>query len=267
MSMILASGVVVFIGTVLLPAPSVTTAPEVRVTTSPTAAPSAWFTAALARPQLAGPAIAADSKALQGFRDEGPRRTLGRQLQIDGVSVKSRMVLPDPDWNNSSPIRRSAWQTEESVRLPFLGPLSVIGQVGVNSESVEWQQYKFTGKTGIAWKLPSWLGGEVQFRTARYLSNYDPDLEVLVPEHARTFFEISTRWPLIRKLNLEYTGEAIPAASDTDRDVLKQDLRLAMPFSASGQIHIGAKYRWVDMSNATPWLGRTRMYIGLEFKH
>ena len=43
-----------------------------------------------------------------------------------------------------------------------------------------------------------------------------------------TFFELATKWPLLGKLNLEYTGKAIPAPTPSDHDVWKQELTLAL---------------------------------------
>ncbi|MFL5340448.1 MAG: hypothetical protein ACJ8F7_09875 [Gemmataceae bacterium] len=205
-----------------------------------------------------------------GFSSNGPRRSLGRQVDIEGLKLNSKVVLADPDWHVNTPIRRTGWKTEESVKLPFLGPLFVVGQVGANSGSVEQQQFQLVGKTGVGMKLPSWLGGEIQFRTGRSKTNYDTDTDTLLSaEQVKTFVEVATRWPLAGWLNLEYTGQARPPAlSPIEHDTLKveQDVRLAMPFSNSGQFHIGARYKWEDTTMPTPWMDRMKWYFGLEFK-
>ena len=204
-----------------------------------------------------------------GFEADGPRRSLGRKLDYEVVTVNSKVVLNDPDWHINTPIHRSGWKAEDSVKLPFVGPLFVVGQVGANSDSVERQEYNLIGKTGLGLKLPEWLGGEIQLRTGRSKTNYDPDTETLyATEQVKTFVEVATRWPLAAWLNLEYTGQALPSAVSAERDLLKfkQDLRLAVPLSNSGQFHIGAKYTWDEAAAPTPWIERMKMYVGLEFK-
>ena len=205
-----------------------------------------------------------------GFRNEGPRQSLGRQVDIEGLKVNSKVALADPDWHVNMPIRRSGWKTEESLKVPFLGPLYVVGQVSADSGSVEQQQYNLVSKTGLGMKLPDWLGGEIQVRTGRSKTNYDSDTDTLLStDQVKTFVEVSTRWPLAAWLNLEYTGQALPPAlSPVERDTLKvnQDVRLAFPLSNSGQFQIGAKYRWEDTTSQTPWFERMKIYFGLEFK-
>jgi hypothetical protein len=220
------------------------------------------------RPVLAGSAAAVTTSnpwAAYGFRDEDIRRKMGRQFDLELAMLNSKLVLVDPNVNPYVPLRRSGWQTDESVKLPLSGSLFVVGQFQANSGSVEWQQYQFVGRTGLGMRVP-WLGGEIQVRGGRSMANYDPDVENMFPGRVQTFFELATKWPIIGKINLEYTGKAIPAQLPSDHDVLRQELKLAIPFSDSGQFHVGARYRWDDVATPSPWIERMNMFIGLQMK-
>jgi hypothetical protein len=204
--------------------------------------------------------------AAHGFRDEDVRRSLGRQFDLEWAKLNSKVVLIDPNANPYVPIRRSGWQTDESLKLPLLGSVFVVGQLRANSGSIEHQQYEFVGRTGVGVRLPDWLGGEIQFRGGRSKANYDPDVENMFPDKVTTFFELATKWPVFGRLNLEYTGKAIPAQTPSERDVLKQELKLALPFADYGQFHVGARYRWEDSITQSPWHERMNVFIGLQMK-
>src|SRR5262245_19592960 len=157
-----------------------------------------------------------------GFRHDSTKLTHGREVDLDVARIKSRVALFAS--GESTPLRRSGWETEDSLKSPLSGPFFLVGRVGANSESVEQQSYKLVGMTGLGLRLP--IGGEIQMRGGRQMTNYDPDDLYLVPEQSRNFFELSTRWTLPGQLNLEYTREATPARSN-----LKRDIRLAIPLS------------------------------------
>jgi hypothetical protein len=201
-----------------------------------------------------------------GFREEDIRRSLGRQFDLDWAKLNSKVVLIDPNANPYVPIRRSGWKTDESLKLPLAGSLFVVGQLQANSGSIEYQQYEFIGRTGVGMRLPEWLGGEIQVRSGRSKANYDTDTESMFPGKVTTFFELATKWPVLGRLNLEYTGKAIPAPTSADHDVWKQELKLALPFSDSGQFHVGARYRWEDAATQSPWHERMNVFIGLQMK-
>ncbi len=208
----------------------------------------------------------ADSWAALGFRANDIRLTHSRDLDLVLAKVNAKMVITDANALPQVPLRRSGWQAEDSLRLPLSGPLFVVGQVGANSASVEWQQYKFVGKTGLAWKLPAWLGGEVQVRTGRSVTNYDSDNEILVPEQLRRFTELSARVPVADWLNLEYTGEAIGAVTVNARETRKHELRLAMPLANAGQFHVGAKFRSEDLLAQNGWYERMKWFMGITWR-
>lgn len=196
-----------------------------------------------------------DSLVAMGFRDDGIRRTLGRSLDLDWANLKSRVALFGPVCN--IPLQRSGWETEESLKFNLNRSLFLVGRVGANSEWVESQQYKVVGVTGVGLKLP--IGGELQVRGGRSLTNYDPDDLVLIPEQAKTFIEFTTRWSLPGSLNLEFTSETVP-----DQPNVSRDLKLAMPLPKSGEIHVGARYSYEG--ETTPWIDRMKLYFGLQLK-
>lgn len=197
-----------------------------------------------------------------GFADDGSKFSLGRELAIDWAKINSKVVLIGPDAN--LPLRRSGWEAEDSVRVPLSRSLFVVGRVGADSTSVEWQQFKVSGTTGFGIRLPA--GGEVQVRGGRSMTNYDPVDLVLIPERRKTFLELSTRWTLPGRVNIQYTGEAVAANSFTPTELVTQDVRLAIPMAKSGELHFGAKYRWADDPTQAPWLERMKLYFGLQLK-
>src|SRR5579859_3659607 len=199
-------------------------------------------------------ASASNTWAALGFRDDDIRRKMGRQFDLELAMLNSKIILVDRNANPYVPLRRSGWQTEESVKMPLAGSVFVIGQLQANSGSVEWQQYEFVGRTGLGMRLPPWLGGEIQLRGGRSMANYDPDAESMFPGRTKTFFELATKWPIFGRINLEYTGKAIPPQSAAEREVLRQELKLAIPLSDSGQFHVGARYRSEDATMPSPWI-------------
>src|ERR1051326_3506658 len=171
-----------------------------------------------------------------GCRDEGNKLSHGQQHDLDLAKLKSRTELMGNEV--AGPLRRNGWKTEDSLKMPLGGSVFIVGQVGANSDSVEQQQYKVTGSTGVGATLPA--GGEIQVRRVRSVTNYDPDDLMLIREQAKSSVEFTLRWKLPGDLKLEYTGEAVQQL--LEHDLRKQDLRLAFPLTSSGQFHIGAKY-------------------------
>src|SRR5262249_22080798 len=155
-------------------------------------------------------------------------------------------------------------ETEESLKLPFNRTFFVVGKLGADSGSLEQQQYKVVGATGLGVRLP--FGGEFQMRRGRSMTNYDPDDLVLIPEGSKDFVEVTTRWTLRGDVKLEYTQESIASQSPLGRDKVKRDVRFAYPLPKDGQIHFGAKYESPDTPGPAPWVDRMKLYMGLLLK-
>src|SRR5262249_10166345 len=136
-----------------------------------------------------------------GFRNDGQKLSMGRDVSLDIANVNSKIALIGAD--NNIPLRRTGWQSEESLKLPFNRTFFVVGKVGADSGSFEQQQYKLSGSTGLGVRLP--FGGEFQMRRVRSMTNYDSDDLALVPEHFKDSLELTTKWTLPGDLKLEYT--------------------------------------------------------------
>lgn len=197
-----------------------------------------------------------------GFRNDGRKLSMGRELSLDVASVNSRVALIGPE--NNLPLRRTGWESEESLKLPFNRTFFVVGKFGADSGSLEQQQYKVVGATGLGVRLP--FGGELLMRRGRSMTNYDPDDLALVPERSKDYFELSTKWTLPGDVKLEYTQEQIAPQSPLGRDKVKRDVRFAYPLPNAGQIHIGAKYESPDSPVPAPWMDRMKIYLGLQLK-
>ena len=202
-----------------------------------------------------------------GFRGERAKQSLGWQRDLEVANLNSKVVLIDSDPDANVPVRRNGWQREDTVKMPINDRFFIVGQFGANSDDTDRQAYKVVGRTGIGWKLPSWLGGEIQIRGGKSMTNYDSSTADIIPDKAHTFYEINTKWPVWRIFNLEYTQETQFASTSDEHDKMNQDFRVAMPISDTGQFHIGAKYyRYLDGSATTPWLERLQFYLGLQYK-
>lgn len=199
-----------------------------------------------------------------GFRSDGAKLSLRSEQALDLGKLRSKVVLIDAEPTPVRPVRKPGWQAENSLHSPVIGPLFVVSQLGANSDSVEWQQYKLTGRTGVGWKMPAWLGGEIQLRGGTALTNFDNEREALVPQQARSYLELATRWTLPGALQLEFLTEAAARPTNSGSDVHKRDLRLALPLPA-GQVHIGAKYWSMPSSDPAAWRERLRIYMGVQF--
>jgi hypothetical protein len=200
---------------------------------------------------------------------DGLRRIAKAQADGGWGSVTSKVTLRDRD-RLLDPSLRNTWETDESLRMPVAGPLFLFGQLGASSPSVEQQQLKWLGKTGVGVKIKPWLMQEVQVRGGPAV-RYDDTGSLSrgqSPERSELFLEAATKVPLpvVGPLNVEYTSYAVPAATSADRNQINQDVKLAMPLSSGGQFHVGAKYKWENASASTPWLDRMQVYMGLELK-
>lgn len=215
------------------------------------------------------PDVPADPFAALGLRADGVRLRYGQKAEVDQFQWNAKAVLADPNIGQVMPGLGRAWQMEESLRLPVFGPLFWVGHVESRSDSAEAQLYRVETKAGFGAQVPFLPGGEVQFRGGQRHTNTDPDSLSVVPgpNQTRLVVEVLARCRLAGPMQLEYTGSALSALTPTGRDLYKQDVRVALPFSDSGQFHIGAKYRWENDPAQTTLGDRMQLYLGLQLKH
>jgi hypothetical protein len=185
----------------------------------------------------------------------GPWGMLTSSLVIQGTSS---------DWEDLPAVHK--WQTEESLRLSLGSSVYVFGQMGAGCESLSTQELNVVGRTGVACKLPPWLGGDVQLRGGPVVSYTDPLQPFRMRERSEFLVEIQGRWPLLGLLNLEYSGTAIPALNPTEHDRLRQDLRFALPLGKTGRIQLGAKHNWENLAVPKPLTDGMEVYLGFSVK-
>lgn len=211
----------------------------------------------------------ADAGSFALLRLEGDKHVVKSTADGDWGALNSKVALHEGD-DPLDPTRRRAWETDETLKMPVAGPLFLFGQLGASSPSVEQQQHKWLGRTGVGLKLKPWFLEEVQVRGGPVL-RYDDTSKLKTgqsPERSEVFLEAVTKVPLpvIGPLNVEYSGFAVPAVTPADRHQINQDVRLAKPLSGGSEFHLGAKYRWEDTPSPTPWLDRMQVYVGLQLK-
>jgi hypothetical protein len=181
-------------------------------------------------------------------------------------TLSTRLAVRDSGTVSDNPLPPTKFQTEQAMQMKVTGPVSLFGQVGADSTSMDNQELKLSGKTGVAWKTQGWPLGEIQFRGGRSLTCDDPLRPLRTKEQSELFLELQCKCPLPGKLQLEYLSSAIPALTDTDRDRLKQDLHLAVPLGNLGKLNLGAKHSWESAPGAKPGAEAMEYYIGFDLK-
>jgi hypothetical protein len=185
-------------------------------------------------------------------------------------SLTSQVVLSDPiptsgrSWED--PLHRWEWKREDSWNMPVAGPLSVFGQLGANSGEVATTDLKLSGKTGLACKVPLGEEAEVQVRSGPSFTCTDPLRMDVSGGHSAWLLELQARCPLIWGIGLNCGWTASPALTAQDRDLVSQDVSLAVPVGAAGKLRFGARRQW-DVTTPQPSPNdSTQVYLGLELK-
>jgi hypothetical protein len=243
-------------GTMTSPADALTSLPSISATVAST--PPAFLDWAHR---------ATDPWAAPILQPEGLQRVATSNLASDWADLSGKVKLRERD-AYLDPAARNAWETDETVKVPVAKSVFFFNQMTGSTPAVEQQQYKWLNKAGVGLKLKPWLFQEVQVRTGPAV-RYD-DTSTLSkgqsPEHPELFLEAVTKLPMpvVGPLNVEYTSYAVPAATPADHNQINQDFKLALPIGG-GQFHVGAKYKW-EAANATPWMDRMQLYLGVQNK-
>lgn len=194
------------------------------------------------------------------------------QSQADGQlgSVTSQVQLPDSLTASTTwidPLRRWEWKREDSIKVPVAGPLYAYGQMNAGSSEMYTSDAQLAGKTGLACKLPVWIG-EVQVRSGPAWSCSDPLRPMQMRDRAEWQMELQARCPLIWGAGIELQGQALPALSPLDRDKFNQDIHLALPICNGGKLNFGAKRSW-EAINGQPILSSdtSQIYMGIQLTH
>lgn len=200
------------------------------------------------------------------WRNKAGRFNLSRELAVERILLKSNLEWPDHRELREIPSHPRDWKAEESLNFPIADreSLFVFGKLDSSGDTFNNQQLKMRGKTGVGWKYSLFEGSEVQFRTGP-LVKLEEAWQTRSMDRSQWSIEMQAKLALFGPLQLQYAGEALPAFTPAERRTLQQDLKLALPFGANREMHIGAKYRWEDVLAPTPWLDRTQLYLGLKF--
>jgi hypothetical protein len=204
----------------------------------------------------------------QGLRYNPGRLKLTRESIVETAKVQSTLELADYRELRQTPWRGDGWRAENSlnVPLPAAESLFVFGKFDSTGEVDDNRHVRMTGKTGLGWKWAPFAKSEVQFRSGPVMNVSDVYNPLRPQQKSQLSVELQAKTDLFGPLQLQYSGEALPALLDADRHTILQDLKLAVPFGSNREFHIGAKYRWQDLS-PLPWLDRTQLYLGLKFQH
>jgi hypothetical protein len=180
--------------------------------------------------------------------------------------LSTRLELKDSGNVSDGPLPPTKFQTEQAMQMKVTGPVSLFGQVGVDSTSMDSQALKLQGKSGLAVKCPGWPLGELQLRGGPCVTYDDPLRPVRTKEQSELFLELQCKCPLPGKIQLEYLSTATPALTDADRERLKQDFHLAFPIGTLGKLNLGAKHSWESAPGAKTGSEGMEYYIGVDLK-
>ena len=203
--------------------------------------------------------------ASRNTTDTAPRAASGRlnlsgESSIENALLKSKIDLPDVRELRELPFLSRDWTAQQTVNLslPAVESVFLYGNFDSKGDTYNSQQVKVKGKTGVGWKWTPFGGSELQVRTGPIVS---------FQERSQLSVELQAKVALFGPLQLQYSGEALPAIVQTDRHTFLQDLKLAVPLGVNHEFHVGAKYRWEDSLSSTPWMDRAQLYMGLKFQH
>jgi hypothetical protein len=200
-------------------------------------------------------------------RFDPDRYKLKQTSELNFVKVSSDLDMADPRDPRAIPFRD--WKTTHSlnVPLPVSDSIYMFGDVNSSGNSLDHQMVNMTGRTGLAWKMSPFGGSELQFRTGTlttYSDNTNP--QVKGQERSQLSIALQAKLALLGNLQLQYSGEALPATAQADRSSLLTDVKLAMPLGTNREFYFGAKYKWEDALVPTPWVDRAQLYLGLKFE-
>ena len=105
-----------------------------------------------------------DPLAAPSLRQDGVQRVASSNAASDFGDLSAKVKLRDRD-SQLDPSGRSAWETDQTVKVPVAGSVFFFNQVSGSTPDVDQQQYKWLGKSGVGLKLKPWLFQEVQVRT------------------------------------------------------------------------------------------------------
>jgi hypothetical protein len=220
----------------------------------PSPGPPSW-TAVRAQPS------SGDRSWLADWQDSRSQRKAKGQAVVGPAILTAQTVVRDsPGTTWDDPLFKREWKTDESWRLPVLGPFFVFGQLGANGDENASREVKVVGRTGLACKIPVGAG-EVVLRSGPSLSHTDPRG---LKDRSEMLVEVQARWPLLAHVGLEYQGSAAPALSPLDKDWVNQDVSLAFLLGTMGKFKVGAKQHWENLNDPRAWTEGRQLYLGLE---
>ena len=204
----------------------------------------------------------------QDLRYDPGRLKVSRESLVEWAKVQANLDLLDTRELRDAPWRTRNWRAEESlnVPLPVSESLYLFGRLDSEGEVYDNRRLRLTGKTGLGWKWSPFAKSELQLRGGPVVNVSDVYNPIGAQEKSHWSVEMQAKLDLFGPLQLQYSGEALPALIQAERHTLLQDVKLALPFGGNREFHIGAKYRWEDLS-ATPWLDRAQLYLGLKLQH
>jgi hypothetical protein len=190
-------------------------------------------------------------------------RSVQKKAEVPWVSWNSQLAYRDVPADPNNPRPEQNWHSDESLRLSVTHSLYVFSQMGAGCDCMTTQETRLTTRTGVEYKLPTWLRGELLVRGGPAVTWDDTLRREHTQEHSEVLLEVQGKWPIWNQLKLEYNSSAAPALHPAEHDHLNQDLLVAFPVG-SGQLRVGAKHNWDNLAENKPSLVSTQLYLGFS---
>jgi hypothetical protein len=199
-------------------------------------------------------------------RVDSDRFKLSQESSTNLGKVSSSLDLPDPRDPRTLPYRD--WKTTHALNMPLVGFESIFmfSNVDSSGDSLDHQMINMKSRTGFGWKWSPFGGSELQLKTGTVMTYADTlSSTARSQERSQLSVALQAKLDLFGPLQLQYSGEALPAMAQSGRTLLT-DVKLAMPLGSNQEMYLGAKYKWEDSLAPTPWLDRAQLYMGLKFQ-
>lgn len=193
-------------------------------------------------------------------------KTVQSKTELWRFSLSSQMACKDTSVDADALLPDQTWHTDETVRVDLTGSLFAFGQVDAGCDSMATEDTHLASRSGLGCKLPTWLAGEVQVKGGPAVVVDDSLRAEHRSEHSEVRLDVQGKWPLGKRLSVEYSGSAVPGLRPTEHGHVNQDVLVALPVGTGAQLKLGAKHDWVGPGDVRPLAEAMQFYLGLSLK-
>lgn len=203
-----------------------------------------------------------DADAQHCFGQQGAWRT--KLIAGPWGQLKAHWLVDQTE----QPALGKRWQTDDSLHVPFAGPLFLFSQLWAGYNTLTAQEMRLIGHYGVGFKVQPLPGGELQLRGGPFVSYAEDPLrpERAPRERNEMLIELQYRHALVGPLGVEYVGSAVPTLDPLERFRLRQDLGFAVPLLPGGYFRFGARSATQDLIVPRGPLDGLQLYLGVGIR-